>query len=99
MSASKVPSINTQDLMNRILQLKQITKKLGEQNYKLKDYNKQLETQVMVIPSTGQQKKKNKVKVNPLELFKNMKDKELSNNKNKIIMAASYLYEAVFNWV
>ncbi|KMU92308.1 hypothetical protein CIHG_10051 [Coccidioides immitis H538.4] len=114
MSASKASAINTQDLMNRILQLEQITEKLREQNHKLKNYNKQLEAQVMAILSTGQQKKKDKVKVNSLEFFKskqeklqaflrqlhiymNMKGKELSNNKDKIIIAALYLHRAVFD--
>ncbi|EFW14756.1 conserved hypothetical protein [Coccidioides posadasii str. Silveira] len=49
MSAFKAPAVNTQDLINRILQLEQITKKLEEQNCKLKDYNKQLEAQVIAI--------------------------------------------------
>ncbi|KJF60388.1 uncharacterized protein CIMG_12912 [Coccidioides immitis RS] len=98
MSAFIAPAVNAQDLINRILQLKQITEKLEEQNCKLKDYNKQLETQVIIISSTRQQKKKDKVKVNPPEPFKNMKGKELNSDKNKVIMAVSYLYEAVFDW-
>ncbi|KMU92724.1 hypothetical protein CIHG_10544 [Coccidioides immitis H538.4] len=100
MSASKAPAINTQDLMNRILQLKQITKKLGEQNHKLKDHNKQLEAQVMAIPSIRQQEKKDKLQafLRQLHIYMDMKGKELSNNKNKIIMAALYLCGAVFNW-
>ncbi|KJF61286.1 uncharacterized protein CIMG_13562 [Coccidioides immitis RS] len=43
MSALKAPAINAQDLINRILQLEQIIKKLEEQSCKLKNYNKQLE--------------------------------------------------------
>ncbi|EFW14290.1 conserved hypothetical protein [Coccidioides posadasii str. Silveira] len=67
----------------------------------------------MAILSTRQQKKKDKAKVNPSEFFKSkqeklqaflkqlciymdMKGKE-NNNKDKIIMAASYLYRAAFN--
>ncbi|KMU91202.1 hypothetical protein CIHG_08870 [Coccidioides immitis H538.4] len=104
----KAPVINIQDLINRILQLEQITERLREQNHELKDYNKQLEIQIMAILFTGQQEKKDKVKVNSSELFKskqeklqafleqlciyiNMKGKELSNNKDKIIITASYL--------
>ncbi|EFW19822.1 conserved hypothetical protein [Coccidioides posadasii str. Silveira] len=94
MSAFKAPAINAQDLINRILQLEQITEKLEGQNCELKDYNKQLETQIMAILFIRQQEKKKKVKVNLLELFKNIKDRELSNDKNKIIMAALYLYRA-----
>ncbi|EAS37561.3 uncharacterized protein CIMG_12608 [Coccidioides immitis RS] len=70
MSAFKIPAINAQDLINRILQLEQIIKKLGEQNCELKDYNEQLETQIMAIPFTGQEEKKDKAKVNLPELFK-----------------------------
>ncbi|EAS27175.3 uncharacterized protein CIMG_12583 [Coccidioides immitis RS] len=95
MSASKAPAVNTQDLINRILQLEQITKRLGEQNCELKDYNEQLEAQVMAILFTGQQKNKDKAK---LHIYMDMKDKELSNDKNKIIMAASYLCEVAFDW-
>ncbi|EFW13193.1 conserved hypothetical protein [Coccidioides posadasii str. Silveira] len=112
MSAFKASAINTQDLINRILQLKQITERLEEQNCKLKDYNKQLEIQIMVILSTEQQKKKDKAKVNSLKFFKskqeklqaflrqlciymNIKDKELSNNKNKIIIANYYKKDKV----
>ncbi|EFW19820.1 conserved hypothetical protein [Coccidioides posadasii str. Silveira] len=108
MSAFKAPAVNTQDLINRILQLKQITERLEEQNCELKDYNKQLETQIMAIPFIRQQKKKDKAKVNLLKFFKtflgqlhiymNIKDKELSNNKDKIIMTVLYLYRAVFDW-
>ncbi|EAS29827.2 uncharacterized protein CIMG_13190 [Coccidioides immitis RS] len=112
MSAFKASAINTQDLINRILQLKQIIKRLGEQNHELKDHNKQLETQIMAIPSTGQQKKKDKAKVNLPEFFKNeqeklqaflkqlciyinIKGKELSNNKNKIIITNYYKKDKV----
>ncbi|EAS33255.3 uncharacterized protein CIMG_13350 [Coccidioides immitis RS] len=75
MSAFKAPAINTQDLINRILQLEQIIKKLGEQNHELKDHNKQLEIQIMIILFTGQQKKKDKAKVNSPELFKSKQRK------------------------
>ncbi|KJF59958.1 uncharacterized protein CIMG_12641 [Coccidioides immitis RS] len=75
MSASKAPAINTQDLMNRILQLKQITERLEEQNHELKNYNKQLEIQIMAIPFTEQQEKKDKAKVNLPELFKSEQEK------------------------
>ncbi|EAS27719.1 uncharacterized protein CIMG_13561 [Coccidioides immitis RS] len=61
--------------MNRILQLKQITKKLKEQNHELKDHNEQLEAQIMTILFTRQQEKKDKVKVNLSELFKSKQEK------------------------
>ncbi|KJF59921.1 uncharacterized protein CIMG_12572 [Coccidioides immitis RS] len=86
MSAFKAPAVNTQDLINRILQLEQITKKLEEQNCKLKHHNKQLEVQVIAILSTEQQEKKDKVKVNPLELFKN----KVNQNNNMLKIIDSY---------
>ncbi|KJF61419.1 uncharacterized protein CIMG_13653 [Coccidioides immitis RS] len=61
--------------MNRILQLEHITEKLEEQNHELKDHNEQLEIQIMAIPSTRQQEKKDKAKVNLSEVFKSEQGK------------------------
>ncbi|KAI1955913.1 hypothetical protein LOZ58_006521 [Ophidiomyces ophidiicola] len=67
MSTSK-SAINGQELLNRIQQLEKATQALSQQNLELKDYNQQLEMQIMVTTTTTEQT--SKVKVNPPELFR-----------------------------
>ncbi|KAI1932026.1 hypothetical protein LOZ66_006959 [Ophidiomyces ophidiicola] len=62
------PTINGQELLNRIQQLEEATQALSQQNLELKDHNQQLEAQIMVTSTTMEQT--SKAKVNPPEPFK-----------------------------
>ncbi|KAI1932502.1 hypothetical protein LOZ66_006862 [Ophidiomyces ophidiicola] len=62
------PTINGQELLNRIQQLEKATQALSQQNLKLKNHNQQLEAQIMMTSTITEWT--SKVKVNPPELFK-----------------------------
>ncbi|KAI1937517.1 hypothetical protein LOZ66_003796, partial [Ophidiomyces ophidiicola] len=59
------PTINGQELLNRIQQLEEATQALSQQNLELKDHNQQLEAQIMATSTTTE--RTSKAKVNPPE--------------------------------
>ncbi|KAI1932342.1 hypothetical protein LOZ66_006889 [Ophidiomyces ophidiicola] len=91
------PMINAQKLLVRIQQLEEATQTLGQQNLELKDQNQQLEAQIMATTTT---ERTSKAKVNPPEPFRGErgKGKEFDTDKDKVMMAASYLQESAFDW-
>ncbi|KAI1907310.1 hypothetical protein LOZ65_006780 [Ophidiomyces ophidiicola] len=105
MSTSK-PAINGQELLNRIQQLEKTTQALGQQNLKLKDHNQQLEAQIMATTTITEQISKVKVNppepfrgeqeklqsfLGQLRIYMDMRGKEFDIDKDKVMMAASYL--------
>ncbi|KAI1939034.1 hypothetical protein LOZ66_003111 [Ophidiomyces ophidiicola] len=62
------PTINGQELLNRIQQLEEATQALSQQNLELKDHNQQLKAQIMMTSTTTEWT--SKVKVNSPEPFK-----------------------------
>ncbi|KAI1931888.1 hypothetical protein LOZ66_006986 [Ophidiomyces ophidiicola] len=92
MSTSK-PTINGQELLNRIQQLEKATQALSQQNLELKDHNQQLEAQIMMTSTTTEWTSKAK-----LQIYMDMRGKEFDTDKDKVMMVASYLQESAFNW-
>ncbi|KAI1932014.1 hypothetical protein LOZ66_006973, partial [Ophidiomyces ophidiicola] len=111
MSTSK-SMINAQKLLIRIQQLEEATQTLEQQNLELKNHNQQLEAQIMATTTSTEQTSKAKVNPpesfkgeqeksqsfpEQLQIYMDMRGKEFNTNKDKVMMAASYLRESAFD--